>query len=191
MCDLFVCSLCHRAVFSAAIFDVCVCVCVCFTGTAPLLTFPVLYPSEAQGGNNGLVLMRSCPIFLHPLGSHLHPRSFPWKGCVCVCVCECVCARACVIEIRNEREKESSCLPSNYCVQFSLEKKVRGHNVEMLPSADDKVVCVCVCVCVFGRVGGSSVYLSIQHPPPFPPTPSQTPPYLLLSPLATAGGGRQ
>lgn len=60
----------------------CVCVCVCFIGTASLLTFLIQLPSEAFGGNNGLVLMRSSSILpSSPLTHHLRSRSFPGRGC--------------------------------------------------------------------------------------------------------------
>lgn len=41
--------------------------CVFCRDSAPL-TFPILHPSEAQGGNNGLVLMRSYSVFPTALG---------------------------------------------------------------------------------------------------------------------------
>lgn len=55
-----------RQVFPAAILGLCVY--VCFTGTEPLLTTPILHPSEAPGGNCGLILMRSSFILLAALG---------------------------------------------------------------------------------------------------------------------------
>lgn len=75
-----------RQVFPAAIFGLCVY--VCFTGTEPLLTSPILHPSEAQGGNCGLILMRSSSILPAALGIPPSLQELPLERKCVILSCE-------------------------------------------------------------------------------------------------------